>query len=792
MRLPSKNTVAQRDARPAAGRESWTQTLSRRLLQGALAMGLTAAATLAPGCAALHPIRGVPVDELALDHLTESRSAKATIDLSLLTQSKPDQYRVGAEDVLSIYVPGVLGTLIDRDDEIGETPPITVPVNSDAPPTVGFPLTVRGDGTLSLPQVDPIRVEGMTLREVEKAIIRAYTVDAKILSAKRPRVIVTLQRPRTYEVLVVRQEKRDEVGAANVGNGVVNVGSSRKGTARLVSLPAYQNDVLHALAAEEVDGLPGLDAENTIYVIRRRGNRAMAAIGASPACGCDPFGAALPGQPMMQPGLTQPSVAPMSTPQTTSPSQLPEPNAVPDAGDDASGEASGDSATHPLPALPRFGEASGPSLPSLSAGANQAASREVVYLSRPSDSLVVPPRLGEPFDAAAAAASLPPVVALPTATLPTRPASPVDEPIHRTSYETTAPSEPPRLRTRSAMQIVPQIRGQYDGELAGLRRDAMPQSMQRERRSVWSRLNPWSKPGPSTASAAPVAGPQVPNALTGPVGLPVDANGRLRYSTTADSAPVRMTPNVASRPLAAAASRVVPAAVQGGTAAAGGVQPVGHSAMGSSTVSAPMMPASAPIVLQGGCPIDGQAWTGFVNGQEMTIENPSVIKIPVRLSPGERPVIRESDVILQDGDIVFIESRSTEVFYTGGLLGGGQYELPRDYDLRLLEALSIAQSPQNVVAGRSPGGSTGLNGDVQYSGSRVVVMRTLPGGSRVPIEISIYDALKHPEEHNITIQPGDFIHVQYTKCEAWVAFIQQNLLEGALIGTAFGAFTQSD
>ena len=705
---------------------SWRDAL-RRLLRPAGYFALAVSSTLTPGCAALHPIRGVPVKTLAIDEMGESRSAKSTIDLSLLTQSKPDQYRVGAEDVLSIYVPGVLGTLIDRDDEVGETPPITVPVNSDAPPTVGFPLTVRGDGTLSLPQVDPINVEGMTLREVEKAIIKAYTVDAKILSSKRPRVIVTLQRPRTYEVLVVRQEKRDEVTGAGAGNGQVNVGSTRKGTARVVSLPAYQNDVLHALAAEEVDGLPGLDAENTIYVIRRRGTPKtlpagmMGSVSALPcgcppdACGCQPTPVAAPGgspvhpqpmhpQPMHpQPVLSMPSgfgesltlppqtIAPRTVaPQPAAPSaeptqRLPEPRVEPEPKTDSD------------EAAPR--SASYPSLPSFSATQPQSAGREVTLLPAPAarSSLVVPP----------AASVAPPVVSVPTATIPlvplpgrTKPAA--EQTIRPTSYETPA-SQP--------VQIRPLVRGQseslgFDG-------------------SFGRRLTGRPKPGVA------------------------------RYSTAA------------AKPTAT-------------------IQQVGHS-------SAPLMPTSQPVVLgETVLPIDGQPWAGLIGSDEMTVDNPSVIKIPVRLSPGERPTFTEQDVILQDGDIVFIESRSTEVFYTGGLLGGGQYELPRDYDLRLLEAISIAQSPQNVVAGRSPGGSTALNGDVQYSGSRVIVMRTLPGGGRIPIEVSIYKALKHPEEHNLRIQPGDFIIVQYTKLEAWTAFIQQNLLEGALIGTAFGAFTQSD
>ena len=750
---------------------SWWLTTVTRLGRLVAAAGLLAAGTGLNGCAALHPLRGVPVQELALDEMIESRSDKATIDLSLLTQSKPDQYRVGPEDVLSIYVPGVLGTLIDRDDEVGETPPINIPQQGDAPPTVGFPLTVRGDGTLSLPQVDPINVEGMTLREVEKAIVRAYTVDQEILSSKRPRVIVSLQRPRTYEVLVVRQEKQDEVTGANAGNGQVNVGRSRKGTARLVRLPAYQNDVLHALTQEGVDGLPGLDAENTIYVIRRRGSTGL---GQSLPCGC-PSGACgcEAGGDLVLPTESFGSPAPEMLPTPAAESDEPAAN---DAGRRES----------QLPPMPgRFGDGSPsmPTLPSLSAvpmptagllaGDLPSGDRSMSLAARPAfeaipaPGLVVPPEL----PAEARSASLP-AVSMPTQSLPLIPRQPAASAIRPTSYERPAqPLRSPRpQRPAQAMQIIPQVRGQdarvlsFDSNDANVRQAVVPAGYSRP--SLLQRLTPWKKEQPPAIAA-------VPNAMTGPVDSPVDANGQLRPLVTAST------------------TRTVPTAAE--------IQQVGHSQLPEAVKTfyahkraerrGKPVPAGPPVALSGppiGANMAGVPWGAL--GIDLTVENPSVTKIPVRLSPGEMPEIRERDVILQDGDIVFIESRSTEVFYTGGLLGGGQYELPRDYDLRLLEAISIAQSPQNVVAGRSPGGSTALNGDVTSSGSRVIVMRNVPGGSRLPVEISVYEALRNPQEHNIIIQPGDYIIVQYTALEAWTAFIQQNLLEGALFTSAFTAF----
>ena len=116
-----------------------------------------------------------------------------------------------------------------------------------------------------------------------------------------------------------------------------------------------------------------------------------------------------------------------------------------------------------------------------------------------------------------------------------------------------------------------------------------------------------------------------------------------------------------------------------------------------------------------------------------TVDNPNVTRIPVRLGAGETPQITEADVTLYDGDIIFIESRETEVFYTGGLLGGGQFTLPRDLDLTLTQAISIAQAQGvSAASGRAIGGVSALNSDVTISPSHVVVLRTLPERPPLP------------------------------------------------------------
>ncbi len=49
-------------------------------------------------------------------------------------------------------------------------------------------------------------------------------------------------------------------------------------------------------------------------------------------------------------------------------------------------------------------------------------------------------------------------------------------------------------------------------------------------------------------------------------------------------------------------------------------------------------------------------------------DDPHMLRIPLRLPPGVTPSFRPEDIILKEGDIVYIDSREAEVFYTGGLL----------------------------------------------------------------------------------------------------------------------------
>jgi protein involved in polysaccharide export with SLBB domain len=218
------------------------------------------------GCAALsNPVAdGVPVHRLPDDVHGRRREEERTIPLTLLRQKPPDVYRLAPGDVLGVWIEGVLG-------DKNQPPPLHMPEHGDRPPAFGYPIPVTADGTIRLPLVDPIRAEGKTLTEVQDAVLTAYTVTKKILQPGAGKVIVTLITPRTYHVLVVRQD----TGAIAVGGAAIPgvggaglIGQTKRGTGYSLDLPAYENDVLNALT--RTGGLPGLDAENEVII--QRGN----------------------------------------------------------------------------------------------------------------------------------------------------------------------------------------------------------------------------------------------------------------------------------------------------------------------------------------------------------------------------------------------------------------------------------------------------------------------------------------------------------------------------------------
>jgi protein involved in polysaccharide export with SLBB domain len=149
-------------------------------------------------------------------------------------------------------------------------------------------------------------------------------------------------------------------------------------------------------------------------------------------------------------------------------------------------------------------------------------------------------------------------------------------------------------------------------------------------------------------------------------------------------------------------------------------------------------------------------------------DDESTIRIPLRLRPGEVPRFKPEDIILGDGDIVYVDNRETEVYYTGGLLGGGEFPLPRDYDLDVLTAVarsgqSLGVSPQQ----RQGVGLIGATGSVPPS--ELIVLRPLPGGRQIAIDVDMNRALNDPRTR-LLVKPGDTLILRYKPKEELINF----------------------
>jgi protein involved in polysaccharide export with SLBB domain len=224
------------------------------------------ASSLWVGCAAVtNPVaNGVPVRMLDERLLGQSREDYEPIALTHLRRKPPEIYTLAPGDTLGVYIEGILG-------DAETPPPVNVPDSAELPPSIGYPFPVRQDGTISLPYVGQINVEGLTLDQAEAKVIQAY-LDEQILRPDDKRILVTLMRPRYFRVLVIREDSaQQQVSLQNesllgLGTTRTTIGGGRRATGTVVELPLGENDVLNALA--RTGGLPGLESTQEVIVQR--------------------------------------------------------------------------------------------------------------------------------------------------------------------------------------------------------------------------------------------------------------------------------------------------------------------------------------------------------------------------------------------------------------------------------------------------------------------------------------------------------------------------------------------
>ena len=123
------------------------------------------------------------------------------------------------------------------------------------------------------------------------------------------------------------------------------------------------------------------------------------------------------------------------------------------------------------------------------------------------------------------------------------------------------------------------------------------------------------------------------------------------------------------------------------------------------------------------------------------------------------------DIILGDGDIIYVDTRETDVYYTGGLLGGGEFPIPRDYDLDVLAAISIAG--KGVATSERTGALGGVAQNVPAT--ELIVLRRVPGKRQLAIRIDLNDTINDPKQR-ILVKPGDQLLLRYKPQEEVINF----------------------
>ena len=218
------------------------------------------------GCSSRHcpPLETVPACKVRNKTCCVNQEPEK-INFLTLRRKPPESYILGGGDTLGIYIQGITG---DKD----VPPPVHFPEDPGLQPALGYPVPIRDDGSISLPLIDPIALDGLSLAQAETKIREAYTVDREILNEGADKIIVTLIKRRTYNVLVIREDETDS-GEVSFRNNETFIDDEQQGQTFSIELPAYENDVLHALS--ETGGMPGTGAVNEIIIIRDGINRGI-------------------------------------------------------------------------------------------------------------------------------------------------------------------------------------------------------------------------------------------------------------------------------------------------------------------------------------------------------------------------------------------------------------------------------------------------------------------------------------------------------------------------------------
>jgi len=228
--------------------------------------------TLVPsvGCHAISEVyEAVPASRLPCELCSEPREGRTVFPLTALGQNQPTAHIIDAGDQLSIYVFGVIPPGMDDTLVLQRSQPVNQryypPHGSVIASTTGLPVEVDQTGSVDLPLIGKISLAGLTLPEATDVVKKAYR-KKQITKEDSERVQVSLITTRVHRIVVLRDDTpATPVQLVKPGQ----VDHIHRGSAEVVDLPAYENDLLHALAV--TGGLPGTDAAREIWIFKRSG-----------------------------------------------------------------------------------------------------------------------------------------------------------------------------------------------------------------------------------------------------------------------------------------------------------------------------------------------------------------------------------------------------------------------------------------------------------------------------------------------------------------------------------------
>ena len=253
LNLSSQPAETSRSTSRRKGRLRWLITLSL--------------AVCSTGCTSLvAPLSGVPARRLPPQFFAEPKANLVPIDVSRLAMEPPRQYLLDSGDILGVYIEKIFP--FTPPDQAPVLPPVNFPdKDSNLPPSVGYPVDVKDDGTIDLPQIRPLKVRGMTVEQVRDLVRREY-LERNIAKEDENEVftpIISLLRERTYSIAVLRQDIIAPQTNTQGAQGYTK-GTDQSASGSVIKLKAGENDVLHALIAS--GGLPGVNARNEVKVMK--------------------------------------------------------------------------------------------------------------------------------------------------------------------------------------------------------------------------------------------------------------------------------------------------------------------------------------------------------------------------------------------------------------------------------------------------------------------------------------------------------------------------------------------